>query len=176
MMSRRNPEEERETPEQETPDTEEEQETPDNQEEQDDQQDQEQDQPDEQQEDTPADQEEEPQEQPPADPGADDTAALRRELIQAQSRLAAYTAGVAPNVIDDAVTLAMAEAARVGDVTEASVRTAMDAVLERHPEWKAQDGKSGKTGGFKLGADRDNGGTHKKPSGNQNVKRWNRFK
>lgn len=75
------------------------------------------------------------------------------------------------------MTLAMAEAAKAGTVTEASVTSAMEAVLKRHPEWKAEEGRKKSAGGFKIGADRDNGGVQKKPgNGTQNVKRWNRFK
>lgn len=124
-------------------------------------------------------QEEQPgaqQEQPPTeDPG--ENAGLKNALLQAQGKLAAYAAGVAPGMIDDAVTLAMAEASKAGEVTEAAVTKAMEAVLKRHPEWKADDGKK-KNGGFRLGADRDSGGTYKKPANDttKNVKRWNRFK
>lgn len=118
-------------------------------------------------------QEQQPQEQLSAD---EETAQLRSQLLQAQGRLAAYGAGVIPAMVDDAVTLAMAEAARTGTVTEASVTAAMEAVLKRHPEWKAEEGKKRGAGGFKIGADRDNGGVQKKPGTTQNVKRWNRFK
>ena len=111
----------------------------------------------------------------PASGDSDETAALRRELLQARGRLAAYASGVAHGMIDDAVTLAMAEAAGEGEVTEASLTKAMEAVLKRHPEWKTQENKA-KTGGFRLGADRDSGGSYKKPATNQNMKRWNRFK
>lgn len=121
----------------------------------------------------PPQQEQQPQEQPAAD---EETARLRSQLLQAQGRLAAYGAGVIPAMVDDAVTLAMAEAARVGTVTEASVTAAMEAVLKRHPEWKAEEGKKRGAGGFKIGADRDSGGVQKKPGTTQNVKRWNRFK
>lgn len=115
------------------------------------------------------------QEQPPAEvPASDETAQLRAQLLQAQGRLAAYGAGVIPAMVDDAVTLAMAEAAKAGTVTEASVTTAMDAVLKRHPEWKAEQKKT--AGGFRIGADRDSGSTPKKPGATQNTKRWNRYK
>ena len=81
-------------------------------------------------------------------------------------------------MVEDAVTLAMAEAAKIGEVTEAAVSKAMEAVLKRHPEWKAAEESKQKTGGFKLGADRDSGGAYKKTSGTttQNTKRWNRLK
>lgn len=124
--------------------------------------------------------EEQPQEEPakPPDqqPSAEETEQLRAQLLQAQGRLAAYGAGVNPAMVDDAVTLAMAEAAKAGAVTEASVTAAMEAVLKRHPEWKAEEGKKKTAGGFKIGADRDNGGTQKKPGTVQNIKRWNRYK
>lgn len=107
-------------------------------------------------------------------------ATLQTQLLEARSQLAAYAAGVAPEMIADAVTLATAEAQRAGEVTEATITQAMANVLKRHPEWKANAGKSGakKTGGFKLGADRDSTGADKKPGGNENrnTKRWNRYK
>lgn len=127
-------------------------------------------------------QEERPQEQQPETPAqeqsaADEVADLRRQLLEARGQNAAYAAGVAPGMVDDAVTLAMAEAAKAGEVTEAAVAKAMEAVLKRHPEWKAS-GSDKPKGGFKLGADRDSGGSYKKQNANapQNVKRWNRFK
>ena len=137
--------------------------------------------PGEEEEETPQeDPQQEPSQDPPGtptqEPTADENAQLRSQLINAQGRLAAYSAGVAPGMVDDAVTLAMAEAAKSGEVTETSVNSAMDAVLKRHPEWKA-DGAKKKTGGFRIGADRDNGGSGKQSgTAPQNVKRWNRFK
>ena len=115
-------------------------------------------------------------EEPSQQPVSDETEQLRSQLIQAQGRLAAYAAGVNSAMVDDAVTLAMAEASKAGTVTEASVTAAMEAVLKRHPEWKAAEGKKKTAGGFKIGADRDNGGTQKNPNPVQNIKRWNRFK
>lgn len=123
-------------------------------------------------------QEDHPEDPAPAEPQTDEVATLRRQLMEAQGRNAAYAAGVAPGMVDDAVTLAMAEAAKSGTVTEATVARAMEAVLSRHPEWKADAGSKQKSGGFKVGADRDSGGAYKKPAGStpQNTKRWNRFK
>ena len=128
--------------------------------------------------------EEESQDQQEEQPGApaqeqpdtDEVADLRRQLLEARGQNAAYAAGVAPGMVDDAVTLAMAEAAKAGEVTEAAVVKAMEAVLKRHPEWKVS-GSDKPKGGFKLGADRDSGGSYKKQNNTtQNVKRWNRFK
>lgn len=122
-------------------------------------------------------QEDQPDAPAPAEPQSDEVATLRRQLMEAQGRNAAYAAGVAPGMVDDAVTLAMAEAAKSGEVTEATVTKAMEAVLKRHPEWKTA-GEGKQKGGFKMGADRDSGGAFKKPASNttQNMKRWNRFK
>ena len=118
---------------------------------------------------------EEPEEESAQEPATDEAETLRNQLIQTRGELAAYRAGVAPAMIADAVTLAMAEAAQSGAVTDASVAAAMEAVLKRHPEWKAAEGSKQK-GGFKIGADRDNGGSDKRHTTPQNTKRWNRFK
>lgn len=95
---------------------------------------------------------------------------LVRELLAARSQLAAYGAGVAPDMIADAVTLATAEAQAAGDVTAGSIAKAMESVLKRHPDWKTgggrsgkdgkngKDGGSGRTGGFKLGVDTSESG------------------
>lgn len=126
-------------------------------------------------------QEEQPEDQPEGAPApdagqSDENAALKRELLETRGQLAAYAAGVAPDMVADAVTLAMAEAAKAGEVTEDAVKKAMDSVLKRHPEWKAA-GTVKKTGGFKLGADRDAAAPGKKQNNTtQNLKRWNRFK
>ena len=110
--------------------------------------------------------EEKPTEEKPPEPkaeGESETARLTAELLAARSQLAAYAAGVTPDMIQDAVTLATAEAQAAG--------------LKRHPEWKTEGGKK-KSGGFKLGADPDASGKPKsaKADGGNNKKRWNRFK
>ena len=109
--------------------------------------------------------------------GGSETAKLTAALLAARSQLAAYAAGVSPDMIQDAVTLATAEAQAVGEVTEEAVAKAMADVLKRHPEWKASGSKQ-KSGGFKLGADPDSAGQGKgaKSENNGNKKRWNRFK
>ncbi len=107
--------------------------------------------------------------------GTGEAEQLRKDLLTARSQLAAYAAGVAPEMIQDAVILATAEAQSSGEVTEDAVSKAMEGVLKRHPEWKASGGQ--KTGGFRLGADPDSSGKAKasKEDGG-NKKRWNRFK
>ena len=80
-------------------------------------------------------------------------------------------------MIQDATTLATAEAQAAGEATEEAVAKAMANVLKRHPEWKAEGDKK-KSGGFKLGADPDASGKPKgaKANGDGSKKRWNRFK
>lgn len=137
-----------------------------------------------------------------ADVGSEDPEkdVLRLELLAARSQLAAYGAGVAPEMIADAVTLATAEAQAAGDVSAESIAKAMEGVLKRHPEWKAGDpGRAGgdgsggeksagagpagdpsraggpaRAGGFKLGV--DPGGVSSSGGEAKSAKRWNRFK
>lgn len=138
-------------------------------------------------EETPEDKEQPKEDDPEKSPAAAPTdevsereAQLQNELLEARSQLAAYTAGVDPSKIGDAVILATAEAQKEGDLTEAGVTKAMANVLKRHPEWKASgsDGKKSGTGGFKLGADPDksSGGKKSGDKSGGNSKRWNRFK
>lgn len=177
MAKKKNPEQEAPPAEEQEVETPPQEDTP--AEEEPEQEEQPQEQEEEQEEEEPAGEEEEPQDQeePPAqEEPADETQQLRSQLLQAQGKLAAYSAGVNPAMVEDAVTLAMAEAAKAGNVTETSVTAAMDAVLKRHPEWKAEEGRKKSAGGFKIGADRDSGGVQKKPGSTQNVKRWNRYK
>ena len=117
---------------------------------------------------------------PAAQPTADDPekVRLKEDLLMARSQIAAYSAGVASEMVADAVTLAMAEARAAGEVTEDAVAKAMANVLKRHPEWKAQSASGGKkaSGGFKLGADPDRSPARdgKKSDAGQK-KPWNKF-
>lgn len=117
----------------------------------------------------------------PASPSSSDTEneKLKADLLEARSQLAAYAAGVAPEMVADAVTLATAEAKASGEVTEEAVAKAMENVLKRHPEWKtkAATGAKKSTGGFKLGADPDSTGRGKDPSTEKggSKKPWNKF-
>lgn len=98
-------------------------------------------------------------------------AALEGQLRQAQCRLAAFAAGVAPELVDDAVTLAVQAARAAGEETEASLAEAMEQVLQRHPTWKAERRRAG---GFRLGADP---GEPRGPApARDDRKRWNRFR
>ena len=117
----------------------------------------------------------------PASPSSSDTEneKLKADLLEARSQLAAYAAGVAPEMVADAVTLATAEAKASGEVTEEAVAKAMENVLKRHPEWKtkAATGAKKSTGGFKLGADPDSTGRGKDTSTEKGggKKPWNKF-
>lgn len=112
--------------------------------------------------------------QTPEEDSAVRIAELERELLQARCRLAAYGAGVNPEMAEDAVTLAVSAARREGEVTEESVTRAMEEVLKRHPDWK--NGGRGMAG-FRLGADTDPNAIPA-PGGEPEPekRRWNRFK
>lgn len=118
----------------------------------------------------------------PASPSSSDTEneKLKADLLEARSQIAAYSAGVAPEMVADAVTLATAEAKAAGEVTEEAVAKAMDNVLKRHPEWKTTPSAGGAkktTGGFKLGTDPDSTSRDKGTSSEKggNKKPWNKF-
>lgn len=98
-------------------------------------------------------------------------AALEEQLLDARCRLAAFAAGVAPDLVADAVTLAVQAARAEGEVTGESVAAAMEQVLQRHPGWKAD---ARRTGGFRLGADPAAARRQDKTPGT--AKRWNRFR
>lgn len=138
----------------------------------------------------PAQEEEQPekeepaQEEEPASVEPSSTAAenerLKADLLEARSQIAAYSAGVAPEMVADAVTLATAEAKASGEVTEEAVAKAMENVLKRHPEWKTKPSAGGAkktTGGFKLGADPDSTGRDKGTATEKggSKKPWNKF-
>lgn len=118
------------------------------------------------------------QEEPSTQPQAEDRVAqLEQQLLQANSRNAAYAAGVRPELVEDAVTLAMAQAAAVGEVTQEAVQAAMQEVLQRHPDWKMQPAQAGKktSGGFVLGADPDRTTAAKSKATEGSKKPWNKF-
>lgn len=120
------------------------------------------------------------QEQQTTQPQAEDRVAqLEQQLLQANSRNAAYAAGVRPELVEDAVTLATAQAAAAGQVTQEAVQSAMEQVLQRHPDWKMQPTQTGKktTGGFVLGSDpnRTAAGKTTGPSKTEGKKPWNKF-
>lgn len=110
--------------------------------------------------------------QPPQQGPDSRIADLERQLLDARCRLAAFAAGVAPDLVEDAVTLAVQAARADGQVTEESVTAALGQVLQRHPRWKADRRPAG---GFRLGADAED--TPRRPAPAQtDRRRWNRFR
>lgn len=112
----------------------------------------------------------------PAEAAEDpEKAQLKADLLQARSELAAYGAGVAPEKVADAVTLAVAQVRAAGDdVTEEAVAAAMQDVLKRNPEWSAAGGKKN-TGGIRLGSDPDSRPAARKEKDSGRKKPWNKF-
>ncbi len=85
-----------------------------------------------------------PADPPAADPAdepasdSEEVTALKQQLLEANSRNAAYKAGVKAAAVDDAVVLAMHAVKLSGEEpSEEAVSKAIAAVLERHPEWNA---------------------------------------
>lgn len=77
------------------------------------------------------------------------TEQLNRDLMEAKAQLEAFKGGVASEMVEDAVYLAMREVEKAGDEPDAdSIREALKIVLKRHPEFKSKEQK----GGIKLGA------------------------
>lgn len=120
--------------------------------------------------------EEAPAQPEPAEAAVDpEKAQIKADLLQARSKLAAYEAGVAPDKVADAVTLAMAQVRADGaDMTEGAVAAAMQDVIKRNPEWKATGGQKA-AGGFRLGSDPDQPAAKKTAAAPGAKKRWNKF-
>ena len=107
-----------------------------------------------------------------AEPEASRIAVLEQQLLDARCRLAAFAAGVAPELAGDAVTLAVQAAREAGEVTPETVGQAVAEVLQRHPEWKAA--RRG-AGGFRLGADAEERPDRPETAAGER-RRWNRFR
>jgi len=75
---------------------------------------------------------------------------LNKELLLARAQLEAFRNGIRPDVVEDAVYLALREAEKDGEADEEDIKEALKSVLKRHPEWKSENNKPG--GGFKVGA------------------------
>lgn len=102
----------------------------------------------------------------------EEAAGLRAALAAARSELAAYRAGVRPEMVGDAMALAAADWGENPD--EAAMAEVLGQVLGRHPEWKA--GQS-QPAGFVVGSDPALGeaaGAACTRNG-EGRKRWNRF-
>lgn len=115
-----------------------------------------------------------PQNQPtkaPEQSGKDDLETL---LMRAQ--LSAYKEGkFNPKAVEDAVVLAVHEARAKGEVTEESIKTALDNVLQRNPEWAKKAEAEGGTG-FRVGADGTEGASSIENDVFIPKKSWNRHK
>lgn len=70
------------------------------------------------------------------------------ELQTARAQLEAFRMDIRPEMVEDAVYLAIREAGNEGSVDDDSMREALKSVMNRHPEWK-KDAKQ--TGGIKVG-------------------------
>lgn len=74
---------------------------------------------------------------------------LNRDLMEAKAQLEAFKDGVAAEMVEDAVYLAMREVEKAGGEPDSdSIREALKIVLKRHPDFKSKEQK----GGIKLGA------------------------
>ena len=90
-------------------------------------------------------------EQPPSS-DADALKTANRELLFARAQLEAYHSGINPDAVQDAVSLAVMQAEKDGELDEEGVRDALKEVLKRRPEWQVKKDADGK-GGFKVGVD-----------------------
>ena len=97
---------------------------------------------------------------------------LRSELQESRAQNNAAKLGFKADVIDDAVYLAMRNAAKNndGDFDDEDIKTELSAVLKKHPEWKANAGKGT---GFRVGAPEPKQSVDKTKTTAQ--KSWNRF-
>ena len=97
---------------------------------------------------------------------------LRSELQESRAQNTAAKLGFKADVIDDAVYLAMRNAAKNndGDFDDEDIKTELSAVLKKHPEWKANAGKGT---GFRVGAPEPKQSVDKTKTTAQ--KSWNRF-
>ena len=94
---------------------------------------------------------EEPAEPKQATEAAAQNIAIQKELTEARAQLEAVKSGVRPDVVEDAVYLAMREIERSGEEADAdSIREALQLVLKRYPSWKNDEKQKS---GIKVGAD-----------------------
>ena len=103
---------------------------------------------------------------------ADDTA---REMLIVRTQLEAYKSGqIRSECVEDAVDLAMAALSKSAtEPTNDALKEALNAILSRHPEWKADDKQKG---GFKVGSDGENDNAQQqKVTEAPNKKRWNKW-
>ena len=107
-----------------------------------------------------------------ADGQAERIAGLEQALLDARCRLAAFAAGVSPELVGDAVTLAVQAAREEGEATEGAAAAALVQVLGRRRGWGADAPRAGQ---FRLGADEPAAPRPAAPAQDA-PKRWNRFR
>lgn len=73
---------------------------------------------------------------------------MTEELQTARAQLEAFRMDIRPEMVDDAVFLAIREAGKEGNLDDDTMREALKSVMKRHPEWK-KDAKQ--AGGIKVG-------------------------
>lgn len=97
---------------------------------------------------------------------------LRAENLKLSTQLEAIKAGFSADLTEEAVVLAENIAAKEG----CDVKTALQKVAEKFPEWKKdpEQRKKEKKGGIKVGAPEGEKPAAKKPEKPAAVKRWNR--
>lgn len=104
-------------------------------------------------------------------------AQANKRLLEATATTEAVKLGVDPKYVGDVVKLANLSAVEVGedgDIDASKISKEIDEVLKRLPMLKTT---AENAGGFKVGGDQSNKSkqsTSWKPSGEANVKRWNR--
>lgn len=108
----------------------------------------------------------------PAPDNSAELAQLRAELQEARAQSAAARLGFKPEVIEDAVYLAVRAANKNNDddPDDEDIKAELSAVLKKHPEWKAGEKQSS---GFRVGAPPPEQSAKTQKTGA--VKRWNRF-
>lgn len=79
---------------------------------------------------------------------------VTEELQTARAQLEAFRLDIRPDMVEDAVYLAIRDVGKDGEPDGKSMRDALTAILKRHPDWKKD---AQQTGGIKVGmvADQD---------------------
>lgn len=108
----------------------------------------------------------------PAPDSSAELVQLRAELQEARAQSAAARLGFKPEVIEDAVYLAVRAANKNndGDPDDEDIKAELSAVLKKHPEWKTGEKQSS---GFRVGAPAPEQSAKAQKTGA--LKRWNRF-
>lgn len=113
-------------------------------------------------------------EEKPADTVSPELVALRAELQEAKAQSTAAKLGFKADCIDDAVYLALRNANKEndGEPDDEDIKSALSAVLKKHPEWKNANNEKTGGSGFRVGAPQPQQSSPLKQTA---TKRWNRF-